>query len=64
MLHMFKDFDRRAGFFFISAFACLLLIPVALPKLRFVGVTLVVVQSIVGTLSLLDHRSREKSNKR
>jgi hypothetical protein len=61
---MFKDFDRRAGFFFISAFACLLLIPVALPKFRFVGVTLVIVQSIVGLLSLLDHLSRRKSNKR
>jgi hypothetical protein len=61
---MFKDFDRRAGFFFLSAFACLLLIPVALPKFRFVGVTLVIVQTIVGTLSLLDHRSRQKSTRR
>jgi hypothetical protein len=55
-----KNIDRRAVFFFSSAFLCLLLIPAALPKYRFVGEILVVAQSVLGLLSLADHLSRRR----
>jgi hypothetical protein len=55
-----QDFDRRAGFFFITAVLCLLLVPVTLPKLRWVGEVLVLAQVLLGLLSLADHLSRRR----
>ncbi len=57
---MKRDLDRRAVFFFCSALVCLALVPVALPKFRWVGETLVVSQVILGLLSLFDYLSRRK----
>ncbi len=60
---MDRDLDRRAVFLFGSAVLCLLLIPLTLPKLRWVGELLVVTQVVLGCASLLDHRSRKKRNR-
>lgn len=45
---MDRDLDRRAVFLFGSAVLCLLLIPLTLPKLRWVGELLVVTQVVLG----------------
>ena len=60
---MDRDLDRRAVFLFGSAVLCLLLIPLTLPNLRWVGELLVVTQVVLGVASLVDHMSRRKRNR-
>ena len=50
--------DRRALFFVGAAVACVLLVPVTPSNLRYVGVSLCVVYTVLAALSFFDDRSR------
>ncbi len=55
-----RDIDRRGTFFLCAALLCLLLVPTALPKLRWVGEVLAVAQVVLALLSFADHAARRR----